>query len=83
VTEAEEVFGCIVNGLENWFHSDPPSRRDIGIKAAFYPRTYKALSFGVISFGCDAQPESRATIAASLPSTRKALLMFHEPFNED
>jgi hypothetical protein len=52
------------------------------LKPYFHPRTYKALNIGVITFGFDERIESRATIAASLPSTRKTLRMFRESFND-
>jgi hypothetical protein len=52
------------------------------LKPYFHPRTYKALSIGVISFGFDEQPETLATIAVSLSSTRKALRMFRKSFND-
>jgi hypothetical protein len=51
-------------------------------KPNFHPRTYKALNIGVISFGFDERLEACATIAASLPSTSKALRMFRQPFND-
>jgi hypothetical protein len=48
----------------------------------FHPRTYKALNFGVISFGIDERLEAHATITASLPSTSEAPRMFRESLND-
>jgi hypothetical protein len=51
-------------------------------KPHFHPRTYKAISIGLISFDCDTQPEACAAIAASPLFTREALRMFLKLFND-